>query len=97
LDEETQVNVMTKRTWEILGKPAMIPSLGEVGLFREKLITLCGRLAQTSMSAHGTLTEEKFEVVKFIENSASFGMLLTWIEKDQIQRKQEEEALEQKK
>jgi hypothetical protein len=25
LDEETQVNIMTKRTWEILGKPAMVP------------------------------------------------------------------------
>jgi hypothetical protein len=27
LDEETQVNIMTEHTWEILGKPAMIPSL----------------------------------------------------------------------
>jgi hypothetical protein len=34
LDEETQVNIMTERTWEILGKPAMIPSLGGIGLFR---------------------------------------------------------------
>ena len=61
---------MTERTWEILGKPAMIPSLGGIGLFRGKLITLCGRLTQISMSAHGTLTEEDFEVVKFIENNA---------------------------
>jgi hypothetical protein len=67
LDEETQVNIMTERTWEILGKPAMIPSLGGIGLFRGKLITLCGRLTQMSMSAHGTSTEEDFEVVKFIE------------------------------
>jgi hypothetical protein len=29
LDEETQVNVMTERTWETLGKPTMIPSLEE--------------------------------------------------------------------
>jgi hypothetical protein len=28
LDEETQVNIMIERTWEILGKPAMVPSLG---------------------------------------------------------------------
>jgi hypothetical protein len=27
LDEETHVNIMPKRTWEILGKPAMVPSL----------------------------------------------------------------------
>ena len=89
---------MTERTWEILGKPAMIISLGGIGLFRGKLINLCGRLTHTSMSAHGTSIEEEFEVVKFIENNAPFDMLLgkTWIEKDQIQRKQEEEVLEQK-
>jgi hypothetical protein len=41
------------------------------------------------MSAHGTSTEEEFEVVKFIENNAPFSMLLgkTWIEKDQILKK----------
>jgi hypothetical protein len=58
LDKETQVNTMTERTWEILGKPAMIPSLRGIGLFRGKLIALCGRLTQTSMSAHGTSTKE---------------------------------------
>jgi hypothetical protein len=76
LDEETQVNIMIERTWEILGKPAMIPSLGVIGLFRGKLINLCGRLTQTSMSAHGTSTEEEFEVIKIIENNAPFVMLL---------------------
>jgi hypothetical protein len=48
------------------------------------MITLCGRLTQTSMSAHGTSIEEEFEVVKFIKNNSPFAMLLgkTWIEKD---------------
>jgi hypothetical protein len=92
------VNIMIERTWEILGNPAMIPSLGGIGLFRGKLINLCGRLTQTSMISHGSSTEEEFEVVKFIENNALFSMLLgkTRIEKDQTRRK-EEEALEQKK
>jgi hypothetical protein len=72
LDEETQVNIMTERTWETLGKPSMIPSLGGIRLFR----TLCGRLTQISMSAHGTSTEEDFEIVKFIENNAPFSILL---------------------
>ena len=44
LDEETQTNIMTERNWEILGKSAMILSLGGIGLFKGKLITLCGRL-----------------------------------------------------
>jgi hypothetical protein len=38
----------------------MIPSLGGIGLFRGKLITLCGRLTQISMSTHGTSIEEEF-------------------------------------
>jgi hypothetical protein len=62
----------------------MIPSLGGIGLFRGKMITLCGRLTQISMSAHGTLTEEDFEIVKFIENNAPFDILLgkPWIKTD---------------
>jgi len=54
----------------------MIPSLGRIGLFRGKLITLCGRLTQMSMTSHGNSTEEYFEVVKFIESSTPFAMLL---------------------
>jgi hypothetical protein len=27
LDEETPVNIMLERTWEAIGRPAMIPSL----------------------------------------------------------------------
>jgi hypothetical protein len=92
LDEETQVNIMIERTWETLGKIDMIPSLGGIRLFRGKMITLCGRLTQISMSAHGTSTEEDFEIVKFIENNAPFSILLRklWIEKDQARRKEEE-------
>jgi hypothetical protein len=50
------------------------------------------------MSSHGTLTEEDFEIVKFIENNAPFSILLgkPWIEMDQAKRK-EEEVLEKKK
>jgi hypothetical protein len=54
LDEETKVNVMTEKTWEAVGKPPLIPSLGRIWLFRGKLITQCGKLTQISMSAHGT-------------------------------------------
>jgi hypothetical protein len=89
LDEETQVNIMTERTWEDLGNSYMTPSLEGIGLFRGKLISLCGILAQVSMSAHGASTKEYFEVVRFIENNAPFTMLLgkTWIKKDQTRRK----------
>jgi hypothetical protein len=90
---------MIQRTWEAIGKPAMIPSLGGIGLFKGKLINLCGKLTRIPMNANGTSSEEDFEIIKFIENSAPFTMLLgkPWIERDQARRKEEEEVLEQQK
>jgi hypothetical protein len=94
LDEETHMNIMPESTWEIFGRPVMVPSLGRIGLFKGNIITLCGRVTNIPMIAHGTSTEEEFEVIKCIENNAPFPLLLgnTWIEKDQIRRKIEEEA-----
>jgi hypothetical protein len=99
LDEETQVNIMTEGTWEILGKPIVVPSLGRIGLFKGKMITLCGRVTKVPIIIHGTSTKEEFEVIKFVEIDAPFPLLLgkTWIEKDQIRRKVEEEDTEKKK
>jgi hypothetical protein len=94
LDEETHVNIIPESTWEILGKPAMIPSLEKIGLFKGNMITLCGRATNVPMIAHETSTEEEFEVIRFVDNNDPFSLLLgnTWIEKDQIRRKVEEEA-----
>jgi hypothetical protein len=90
---------MPEITWEILGNPAMIPSLERIGLFKGNMITLCGRVTNIPMIAHGTMIEEEFEVIRFVENNTPFSLLLgkTWIERDQIRRKTEEEAIEQKK
>jgi hypothetical protein len=38
------MNIMTESTWETLGRPAMVPSLGRIGLFKGKMVTLCGRI-----------------------------------------------------
>jgi hypothetical protein len=99
IDEETQVNIMTERTWEAIGRLVMIHSLGGIGLFRGKLVNLCGRLAQIPMTVNGTSTKEDFEIIQFIENHALFTMLIgkPWIGRDQARRKEEEEVLEQKK
>jgi hypothetical protein len=73
------MNIMTKSTWETLGRPAKVPSLGKIGLFKGKMVTLCGRITQIAMSTHGALTEEEFEVIKFIEDRAPFPSLLGMI------------------
>jgi hypothetical protein len=93
------VNVMTKITWEDIGRPAMTPSLSGIGLFRGKTVNLCGRLTQISMNVNGILTKEDFEIIKFIENSAPFTMLLgnPWIERDHARKKVAEKVLEKKR
>jgi hypothetical protein len=60
------------------------------------MVTLCGRITQIAMSTHGDSTEEEFKFIKFIEDHAPFPSFLgkIWIVKDQIQRKEEKEALE---
>ena len=94
LDEETQVDIMIEGTWEIFGKPIVVPSLGRMGLFKGKMITLCGRVTNVPIIVHGASTKEEFEVIKFFENNSPFPLFLgkTWIEKDRIRRKEEEEA-----
>jgi hypothetical protein len=93
------VNIMTENTWEILGKPTVISSIGRIGLFKGKMITLCGRVTNVHVIIHETSTQEEFEVIRFVENNTPFPLLLgtTWIEKDQIKRKAEEEATKKKK
>jgi hypothetical protein len=90
---------MPESTWEILGKPTVVPSLGRISLFKGKMITLCGRITNVPIITHGTSTEEEFEFIRFVENNAPFPLLLgtTWIEKDQIRMKAEEEATKNKK
>jgi hypothetical protein len=90
---------MPESTWEILGKPTTIPSMGRIGLFKGKMITLCGIITNVPMMAHGASTKDKFEVIEFVENNTPFALLLgkTWIKKDKIRRTTEEEATEQKK
>jgi hypothetical protein len=90
---------MTERTWKAIGKPVIIPSLGGIGLFRGKMVNLCGKLTQIPMNVNGTSTKEDFEIIKFVEDNALFTMLIGkhWIDKAQDRQKEEEEALEQKK
>jgi hypothetical protein len=62
------------------------------------MIILCGRVTNIPIIVHGTSKEEVFEVIKFVGGNAPFPLFLgkTWIEKDQIRRKVEEEATEKK-
>jgi hypothetical protein len=82
LNEEAQVKIMLERTWEAIGNPVVIPSLGGTSFFIGKLVTLCERLAQIHMTINGNSTEEDFEIIKFFEDTALLTMLIgkPWID-----------------
>jgi hypothetical protein len=90
---------MPERTWEAIGRPTMILSLGGISLFRGQLVNLHGSLARIPMTVNEASTKEDFEIIKFFEDKAPFTMLIEkpWIDRDQARRKEEEEVLEQKK
>jgi hypothetical protein len=90
---------MPERTWEAIGKLVVIPSLGGTSFFRGKLVKLCGRLARIFMTLNGTSMEEDFEIIKFVEDSAPFTMLIgkPWINREQARQREEGKVLEQKK
>jgi hypothetical protein len=67
---------MTEETWEILGKPIVVPSLGRIGLFKGKMITLCGRVTTVPIIVHGTSTEEEFEVIRFVGDNSPFSTIV---------------------
>ena len=87
---------MPERTWEAIGKPVMTPSLGGTSFFRGKLVKLCGRLTQIPMTVNGTSIEEDFEIIKFVEDSTPFTMLIRkpWIDREQSRQREEEKSLE---
>ena len=64
----------------------MIPSLGRIGLFKGKMITLCERFTNVLMISHDTSTEEQFEVITFVENTF-FRKQLDWEGLDQKESK----------
>jgi hypothetical protein len=70
----------------------MILSLGGISLFKGKLMNLCGRLTRIPMTVNGNLTEEDFEIIKFVEDNALFTMLIgkPWIDRDQARQKKKE-------
>jgi hypothetical protein len=47
------VNIMTENIWEILGNPTVVPSLERIGLFKRKMITLCGKFTNVPVIIHG--------------------------------------------
>jgi hypothetical protein len=50
----------------------MVPSLGRIGLFKGKMITLCGRVTNVPIIVEGKSTKEEFEFIQFVGDNTPF-------------------------
>ncbi len=66
---------MTERTWEVMGRHTMIPSLGKIGMFKGQLATSCGWINTVPVTVDEVHTKEGFEVIKIVKDSAPYHVL----------------------
>ncbi len=64
-------------------------TLGNIGIFKGHLVTLCGRINVIPITVNEVRTKEEFEFIKVVKYNTPFPVLLgnKWIIKDQIARR----------
>ena len=76
LDLGSEVNVLTKQTWEQMGKPTLEWSPIQLRLANQQKIVPLGRLPSVSVDIDGVNTLAEFEVIEIIDDSNPYPALL---------------------
>jgi hypothetical protein len=76
LDLGPQVNVMTKQTWALMGKPKSIYSPIRLRMANQKAISPFGRLEHVPVEIDGVRTFVDFEVINIVDDSCPYPALL---------------------
>ena len=76
LDLGSEVNVLTKQTWEQMGKPTLEWSPIQLTLANQQNIVPLGRLPSVSVDIDGVSTLADFEVIEIIDDSNPYPALL---------------------
>ena len=76
LDLGSEVNVLTKQTWELMGKPKLCYSPIQLKLANKKKVNPMGRLSNMSVDIDGVRSLVYFEVIEIIDDSNPFPALL---------------------
>jgi hypothetical protein len=72
----SEVNVMTKQTWELMGKPKLIYSLVRIRMDNQQDIIPFGRLEHSPLDIDGVRTFADFEVIEIVDDSCPYPVLL---------------------
>ena len=76
LDLGSDVNVLTKQTWEQMGKPALTWSPIQLRLANQQRIVPLGRFLSVQIDIDGVSTFMDFEVIEIIDDSNPYPALL---------------------
>ena len=76
LDLRSDVNVMTKQTWALMGKPKMIYSPIKLCMANQQAVSPFGRLEPVPVETDGVRTFADFEVIEIVDDSCPYPALL---------------------
>jgi hypothetical protein len=76
LDMGSDVNIILKKTWEMMGKPKLIWSPIQLRLENQHKIVLIGRLTGVNVNIDGVHNTTYFEVIKIVDGSKPYPTLL---------------------
>jgi len=76
LDLGSEVNVMTKKTWALMGKPKLIYSLIKLRMDNQQAVSPFGRLERVPMDIDRVRTFSDFEVTEIVDDSCPYPVLL---------------------
>jgi hypothetical protein len=72
----SEVNVMTKQTWALMGKPKMIYSPIRLRMANQQVVSPFGRLEHVHVDIDGVKTFADFEVIEIVDDSFPYTSLL---------------------
>jgi hypothetical protein len=76
LDLGSEVNVMTKQTWELMGKPKLIYSPIRIRMANQQAVSPFGRLEHVPVDIDEERTFAYFEVIEIVDNGCPYPVLL---------------------
>jgi hypothetical protein len=76
LDLGLEVIVMTKKTWELMGKPRLIYSPIRLRMDNQQVVIPFGRLEHVPVDIDGVRTFADFEVIEIVDDSCPYPAML---------------------
>jgi hypothetical protein len=76
LDLGSKVNVMTKQTWALMGKPKLIYSHIRLRMANQQVVIPFGQLDHVPVDIDGVRTFADFEVIEIVDDNCPYPALL---------------------